>query len=126
MRADRVKRSELVVGICGAGLLITLFVPWFGEADAWQALTFLDLLLALVGSAGVAVPVISASNAKTDAPITATTLTTLGGIVAILLVLFRLLDPPGEASREAGAYIGLAATLGLAVAAWRAMSDEGT
>jgi uncharacterized membrane protein len=124
MRLSRVSPPELVAGLCGLGLLIALFVPWFDGDDAWQALTVIDLLLALVGAAAAALPLIAASNAKPDAPITATALTTLGGIVATLLVLFRLLDPPGTASRDVGLYLGMLAALGVAAAAWRSMADE--
>jgi hypothetical protein len=124
MRLSRVSPPEFVAGLCGLGLLIALFVPWFDGADAWQAFTVIDLLLALVGAAAAALPVIAASNAKPDAPITATALTTLGGIVATLLVLFRLLDPPGTASRDVGLYLGMLAALGVAAAAWRSMADE--
>jgi hypothetical protein len=124
MRLNRTSPPELLAGICGLGLLIDLFIPWFEGADAWQAFTVIDVLLALVGAAALALPLISASNPKPDAPITATALTTLGGILATLLVLFRLLDPPGTAAREIGLYLGLLAALGVATAAWRAMADE--
>jgi hypothetical protein len=122
----RVSLPEVLAGTCGLGLLIALFVPWFDGADAWQAFTVIDLLLALVGAGAAALPLIVASNAKPDAPISATAITTLGGIVATLLVLFRLLDPPGTASREVGLYLGLLAALGVAAAAWRSMADERT
>jgi hypothetical protein len=126
MRLSRVSPPELLVGICGLALLIALFVPWFDGADAWQAFTVIDLLLALVGAAAAALPLIAASNAKPDAPISATALTALGGIVATLLVLFRLLDPPGTASREVGLYLALLAAIGVATSAWRSMADERT
>ena len=57
----------------------------------------LDLLLAVVGAAAVALPLISASNAKTDVPITATALTVLGGGIAIAArPPTGSLDPVGE------------------------------
>jgi hypothetical protein len=124
MQPSRISPSELLAGICGLALLVDLFLPWFEGTDAWEAFTAIDLLLALVGAIAVALPLISAGNSKPDAPITATALTTLGGIVATLLVLFRLLDPPGAAPREIGLYLGLLAAVGVAVAAWRAMADE--
>jgi hypothetical protein len=126
MRLRRVSPAEALTGICGVGLLIALFVPWFDGADAWEAFTVIDLLLAPVGATAAALPVISASNAKPDAPITATAFTALGGVVATLLVLLRLLDPPGPASREVGLYLGLLAALGVAAAAWKGMADERT
>ena len=107
-------------------LLVALFVPWFDGADAWEAFSIVDLLLATVAAAAIALPVIAAANAKTDAPIAATALTTLGGILASALVLYRLLDPIDGGSRRFGLYLAVAASLGIAVAAWRAMADEQT
>jgi hypothetical protein len=78
----------------------------------------------VVAAAGVAIPLISASNAKSDAPITATAITALGAIIATALVLFRVLDPVEGGSREPGLYLGLVACAGLSAAAWRAMADE--
>ncbi len=124
MRASRIRPPELIAGVAGLALLAALFLPWFGAADGWEALTVLDLLLAVVGAAAVALPLISASNAKTDVPITATALTVIGGGIASLLVLLRLLDPVGEGSRRTGLYLALGASLAIAAGAWRAMSQE--
>jgi hypothetical protein len=126
MRPSRIRPGELAAGACGLLLLVALFVPWFERATAWEAFTVVDFLLATVAAAAVALPVISASNSKPDAPISAAALTALGGIVASILVLYRLLDPLGDGSRRAGLYLGAAAALGIAATAWRAMSDEGT
>jgi hypothetical protein len=126
MRFRRLSPLDLATGACGVTLLVALFVPWFEEADAWEAFSVLDLLLATVAAAAIALPVIAAANAKTDAPIAATALTTLGGVIASVLVLYRVLDPIDGASRRFGLYLALVASLGIAVAAWRAMADEQT
>jgi hypothetical protein len=124
MRASRIRPAELLAGGAGLALLAALFMPWFGGADGWEALTVIDLLLAITGAAAVALPVISASNSKTDAPITATALTVLAAGVSSLLVFVRLLDPVGQGSRRTGLYLALGASLAIAVGAWRAMTEE--
>jgi hypothetical protein len=124
MRLRRVRPLELATGASGAALVIALFAPWFEGADAWEAFSIVDLLLATVAAAAIALPVIAAVNSKTDAPIAATALTALGGIVASVLVLYRLLDPIGDGSRRIGLYLGIVASLGIAAGAWRAMADE--
>ena len=124
MRSTRVKAPELLAGLCGLALLVDLFLPWFGGADAWETFTIVDLLLAVVGAGAVALPVIYATNSKPDAPISATAITVLGGGVATALVLFRLLDPVGEGGREVGLYLGLLALAGLTAAGWRAMAER--
>jgi len=124
MRSSRVNAPELLAGLCGLALLVDLFLPWFGGADAWEAFTIVDLLLALVGAAGVALPVIYATNSKPDAPIAATAITVLGGALTTALVLFRVLDPVGEGGREVGLFLGLLTLAGLTAAGWRAMAER--
>src|SRR5687768_9019102 len=126
MRLSRIRPGEAVTGLCGLVLLIALFAPWFGDADAWEAFTVADLLLAMAAAMAIALPIVSASNAKPDAPISASALTVLAGFVASLLVLYRLLDPVGDGSRRIGLYLAVLASLGVTGAAWRAMSEEGT
>src|SRR3954453_5726820 len=126
MRLTRIRPAEVLTGVCGLVLLIALFLPWFEDADAWEAFTVVDFLLALIAAAAIALPGICASNVKTDAPITASSLTVIGAVVASILVLYRLLDPVGDGSRKIGLYLGAIASLGIAVASWRAVSDERT
>jgi hypothetical protein len=126
MRLSRVRPGEAITGIFGLVLLIALFAPWFEDADAWEAFTVVDLLLAVTAAIAIALPVISASNVKTDAPISASALTVLAGFIASVVVIYRLLDPVGDGSRRIGLYLAAIASLGITAAAWRAMSDEGT
>jgi hypothetical protein len=126
MQLRRTSPSELLAGICGVALLVALFLPWFDGADAWQALTTVDVALALIAAGAVALTIISATSSKTDAPITAAALVAIGGVIATVLVLYRLLDPPGGSSRDVGLFVGLAAAIGVAVGSWRAMADERT
>ena len=49
----------------------------------------------------------------------------LGGALAVLLVLIRVLDLPGDASaREWGLWLGLAGALGIVIGSLVAMRDE--
>ena len=126
MRLSRIRPAEALTGIFGLALLVALFVPWFEEANAWEAFTVADFLLALAAAAAIALPVIGASNEKPDAPISAAALTVIGGAIASILVLYRILDPVGDGSRRIGLYLGAIASVGIVAASWRAMSDEGT
>jgi hypothetical protein len=126
MRLSRVRPAEALTGVFGLTLLVALFVPWFEGANAWEAFTVTDFLLALVAATAIALPVICASNEKTDAPITAAVWTVIGGGIASVVVLYRLLDPVGDGSRRIGLCLGVIASIGIAAASWRAMSDERT
>jgi hypothetical protein len=126
MRLSRIGGGEVLAGVSGLALLIALFLPWFADADAWEAFAVTDFLLAIAAAAGIALPVIATTNSKTDAPITAAALTVLGGAIATILVLYRILDPVGDGSRRIGLYLGAIASIGVMVGSWRAMADERT
>ena len=126
MRLSRIGGGEALAGVSGLVLLVALFLPWFADANAWEALAVADLLLAIAAAAGIALPVIAASNSKTDAPITASALIVLGGTIATILVLYRILDPVGDGSRGVGLYLGAIASIGIVAGSWWAAADERT
>jgi hypothetical protein len=111
---------------------------------AWQAFSEIDVLLALFALPAIGVPVsaalsnalpaigvpVSAALSKGPAaPVAFTVIATCASFLAVLLVLFRLLDQPGSNELVAvkyGAWIGLAGALLAFVGSWLAMADEHT
>ena len=73
---------------------------------------------------------ISAALSKVPtAPVAFTVVASCAGFLAVLLVLFRLLDQPGSNELVAvkyGAWIGLVGALVALVGSWLAMADEHT
>jgi hypothetical protein len=135
-------------------LLISLFLPWFGpneraeqalqEAEettqrfhgaplepldltqtAWQTFSFVDLVLLLTALAGIRAGVAALARQGGRTMIGATAVTAGLGAVASLLVLYRVINPIGEAGREYGLFVGLFAALGVAVGGWLGL-EEGT
>ncbi|MEK6278103.1 MAG: hypothetical protein AABM29_08830 [Actinomycetota bacterium] len=126
MRLERLRSGDWLAGAGGALLLVALFLPWFGEADAWRAFDVVDVILLIAALAGVGVAVFAAANAKTDVPITSSALTAPVGAIATLLVLYRLIDPVGGLDREVGLYLGLLAAGWITYGSWRSTRDERT
>ena len=152
----RLRAGDWVTGASGLLLLVALFLPWYelGEgivvgppevldayASAWDAFTFLDLLLALGALAAIAVVVVTAAHATPAVPLALESLVTLFALLLMVLVVFRLADPPdvsflestaGPATREhvedvdraVGAWLGLAGVLGIVAGGLVAMRDE--
>ena len=139
--------ADLLAGVAGVVLLISMFLPWFGpntrleeairEAEeitreagggpveapdvtdnAWQAFSFVDLLLALTALAGIRAGVAAVARQGGRTAIGATAVTAALGALASLLVLYRVINPIGEAGREYGLFVGLFAALGVAVGGW--------
>ena len=124
MNLRRVRPADWGAGICGLALLVSLFLPWFGF-DAWEAFAVTDLILALTAAVAIALPVICVSNEKTDGPITAAASTVLAGFVSAALVLSNVIDPVADGGSRSGLYLGLVASAGIAIFAWRSMIAGG-
>lgn len=151
MDVGQVPRGALIAGIAGVALFIIMFFSWFGapsaeivtpaggiEIDfgevpgadtsfnAWQSFDFIDIVLLITVVVAVGLAVMSAMGSSVNLPVAASALTAGLGILATLLVLYRIIDPPFDADREIGVFLGLLATAGIAVGGWLSMQEEGT
>jgi hypothetical protein len=110
------------------------------SASAWDSFAVLDVLLAICALGGMAVVIVTAIHSTPAVPLALQSLLTILALVLVALVAFRLIDPPdvsfvegggrlvreqvNDVSRGAGAWLGLAGTLGLVVGGLVAMRDE--
>jgi hypothetical protein len=122
------RRAEPVAGLGGLLLLVALFLPWYGPGSAtgWQALTVIDVLLALVALLAVAVPVISATTRGPAKPVAIEVIASAIGWLAVLLVAIRLVFPPDDLSLRYGAWLALAGALIAWIGSWMSLRDEST
>jgi hypothetical protein len=154
MEANRLGRGEMIAGVSAIALLLIMFIfTWFsfggevGEVaqqqaeqlgievpevdtsvdfNAFESFDFIDLILLLTVIAGVGLAVLAASNRAVGLPVAASAITAGLGILSVILILFRIIDPPGETDREIGVWLGLLAAAGVAIGGWIAMQEEGT
>jgi hypothetical protein len=130
MDLRRLRAGEWITAIAGIVLLASLFAPWYGADDVeatsgFGALALLDIVLALVAAGAVALWFITAAQPLPAVPLAVNVLVCLSGLLAALLVLFRVIDLPGDATaREWGLWLGLAGALGIVVGSLIAMRDE--
>ena len=137
----------------GAGLIVVLFLPWYGmkgtsaTINAWEAFAVNDVILLVVALLAVGLWTATATQRTTAVPMAFASLTALLAILATLLVVVRLIFEPSVSSVateptalgvasyaavptsvtiEAGAWLGLAACLGILLGAFLAMRDERT
>jgi hypothetical protein len=129
----RLRGGEWIAGLSGAALVVILFLPWYGAegtsatSSAWEAFSVNDGILLFVALFAVGLAVAAGTQRTTAVPNAMASLTALFGILAIVLVAVRLAWPPGDATtREYGAWLGLAACLGIVFGAYRAMANEHT
>ena len=129
MDLRRLRAGEWIAGISGLVLLMALFLPWYSDADGsrtgWQSLGALDVVLAVVALAALAIPVLTALERVPAVPLAHESLTTLIGLLTVVLVLIRVLNMPDWATeREWGLWVALAATLGIVTGGLIAMRNE--
>jgi hypothetical protein len=96
------------------------------SANAWESFSFIDILLfaAVVVSVGAAA--LKATGNDLNLPVPAGTLVAGAGGLAVLLILFRLLDTPYGFDREIGVFLGLIAAAGITYGGYLMMQEEDT
>ena len=151
MDLRRLRHGEWIAGISGAVLLMSMFLDWYSldvpgryafatSANAWEAFAAVDVFLALTALAGLALAIGAATQRSTAVPQTIGALAVPIAFIASILVVLRGIDHPNwesvaaapavrfhidlPVSGEIGLYIGIAATLGVLVGAWRAIGDQ--
>jgi hypothetical protein len=129
MDLRRLRAGEWIAALSGVALLVSLFLPWYGtdvhDASGWEALTAVDIALALVASFGVSLLVVTASQRVPAVAIALSAIVTLVGLIGLVLVLIRLADlPEGFDGRELGVWLGLVATTGIVAGGALSMRDE--
>jgi hypothetical protein len=120
--------GEIVAGLGGAILLLSLSLEWYSvggrELSAWEAMSVLDVLLALIAVLALAVPLVAAPARGPAQPMAIEVIASVVCAIAVLLVVFRLLDHPG--GLLSGAWLGLAGSVLAWSGAWMALRDEST
>jgi hypothetical protein len=107
--------GELVGAVGGIGLLVSSFLPWYSFGDlfdltAWQAFSVTDIFLAVTAVVGMSVAICVLAHISVSYPVAGSAVATLFGAIAVVLIVYRLINPPGDhLGREIGAWLGLIA-----------------
>lgn len=154
MDTTRLRLGELIAGIAGLILLFSLFLSWYsvggdfgggpagafakklldqGEIDtsltAWQAFSWLDLVLFVTGVVAIATAVLQMTQRTVAVPVAASVVTTALGLLATLWILYRIVNQPGPndvLDVSLGAYLGLLASGAIALGGYLSMREEGS
>jgi len=147
MDADRLSTGEKIAGASAVLLFIFMFFDWFtvevsggdglfsvsAGGNAWEAFSWIDLLMMLTIIVAVAVVVIRLSDAIVEPPFSLNAAVAILGGLCVLLILYRIIDPPIDSdltgvdvSRAIGIYLGLIAAAGVTYGGYRAMQEEGS
>jgi hypothetical protein len=148
MEADRLSTGEKVSAASAILLFVFMFFDWFGVkvagvpgfsgsveggGSAWDALdvTPIFLMLAIVVAIGVAV--VRLTDADIEPPVSMNAIVAALGGLAVLLILYRIVNPPDfgipgvgvDTNLKIGIFLGLLAAAGIAYGGYSAMREEG-
>jgi hypothetical protein len=144
MDVNRVRQGERIAGIAGVVLLISLWFSWYGasasvggfeastSASGWESLSWIDIFLFITAVVAIGFGIMSATGSQTDLPIAGSSIVAGLGGLATLMVLFRIIDIPGDipegvdVSRKLGVFIALIAAAGVTYGGYVGMQEEGT
>ena len=143
MDLSRLRPGELIAAAGGAGLLVVMFLGWYAMSgvtqvggrvvevsagfSAWQRFTATDILLALAALAAIGLAGLTASRRSPALPVAGAVVATGFGILATLLVFYRIVNQPGPneiIEVKFGAFLGFVCALAIAVGGMLAMRDE--
>jgi uncharacterized membrane protein YhaH (DUF805 family) len=150
MNVERLSTGEKIAGVSAILLFIFMFFDWFtaevsvssgsfvGSASAggsaWDALEVIPIFLVIAIVAAVGVAVVRLTDADFEPSISMNAVVALLGGLAVVLILYRIIDKPGggslagvsvDVSPAVGIFLGLIAAAGIAYGGYRAMQEEG-
>jgi hypothetical protein len=125
----RLRIGELLALAGGICVIVSLFVPWYGNAfgklSAWDTFGPGLVLLIAAAAAALALVVSTLTERSTALPVAAGVWSTLFGIIAVIAAIVRLIERPQAATDvRVGAWLALAGAILILVGSWQSMRDE--
>ncbi len=151
MDIDKLNTGEKIAGVSAVLLFVFMFFDWFGVeisgstgfsgtvsgagGSAWDALDFIPIVLVIAIVVALINVFLRLSDSDYEPPVSMNVAVAVLGGLSTLLVLFRIIDPPGfgsfggvsvDATLDFGIFLGLIAAAGIAFGGYKAMQEEGS
>jgi uncharacterized membrane protein YhaH (DUF805 family) len=151
MELDRLSTGEKIAAVSGVLLFIFMFFDWYGVevtgvtgftgtisgagGSAWDALDVIPIFLMLAIVVALGVAIVRLTDADLEPPISMNAVVAALGGLAVLLILYRIVDKPGgggfggvdvDLTLKIGIFLALVSAAGIAYGGWSAMREEGT
>jgi hypothetical protein len=150
MDVDRLNTGEKVAAVSAILLFVFMFFNWFGVevsgvggfsgtisgegGNAWDTLDFILIILLITVIAALVMAGLRFSDSAVEPPVPMSTIVTVLGAISVLLILFRIVDPPSfgsfggvsvDATLSFGIFLGLISAGGITYGGYTAMREEG-
>jgi hypothetical protein len=120
--------GELVGAIGGLGLLVSLFLTWYTfdytwPTSGWGAFSVTDIVLAAAAVVGISVAACVLLRISVSYPVAGSSVAAGFGAIAVILIVIRLIDPPGSGhvDLEYGAWLGLGCATAVTIGGYMGM-----
>lgn len=153
MEADKLSTGEKISAISAILLFFFMFFDWFGAkvsgvpgfsgniegggggggGSAWDTLDVIPVFLMLAIVLAIGVALVRLTDADLELSISLNAIVAAAGGLAVLLILYRIVDPPGfglpgvavDTTLRVGVFLGLISATGIAYGGYSAMREEG-
>lgn len=147
---DKLSPGEKIAGGSAILLFIFMFFDWFGVevsgvggfsgsvpgggGNAWDALEFIPIVLVIAIVAALVMVGLRLADSAYEPSVSMSTIVTVLGVISVLLILFRIIDPPTfasyggvsvDATLSVGIFLGLISAAGIAYGGYSTMKEEG-
>ncbi|HEY1855105.1 MAG TPA: hypothetical protein VGG40_11005 [Solirubrobacterales bacterium] len=147
MNLDKLSQGEKIAASASLLLFVFMFFDWFSAevtlgarsasegVTAWDALDWIPIVLTVTVLAALLVAALRLSESRYEPPVPANAVVSILGGLSFLLILYRIIDPPGASGSIPGfsfdvsptfwIFVSLVAAAGVAYGGYRAMQAEG-
>jgi hypothetical protein len=149
MDLDKLSLGEKIAAASAVLLFVFMFFTWFGVevsgvggfsgstgegGNAWDTLDFIPIVLVVTIVAALVLAGLRLADSDAEPPVPMSVIVTVLGAISVLLILFRIIDPPTfasfggvsiDATLSVGIFLGLIAAGGVAYGGYAAMQEEG-
>lgn len=150
MDLDKLSSGEKIAGVSSIVLFIFMFFDWFtvevsggngifsasasAGGSAWDALDWIPIVLVVTIIAALGIAVLRLVDSSYEPPVSGNAIVAILGGLSFILILYRIIDPPGagsvpgldiDVSPAFGIFVSLIAAAGIAYGGYKAMQDEG-
>lgn len=147
---DKLGTGEKIAGGSAILLFIFMFFDWFGSevsgvpgfsgtvpgsgGSAWDMLDFIPIVLLVAVLAALVLVGLRVADSVAEPLVPLSTVICILGVISVLLILYRIIDPPGGASYggvtvdtnlEVGIFLSLLSAAGIAYGGYSTMREEG-
>ena len=153
MKLSRLSNGERVAGVSAILLLVLMFFHWFGVnvsnhskmlfyirsvlpgRNAWEALDYIPIVLLITIIVTLAAVTLRLTSAVRKPSVRVNTVVVILGVISVVLILFRIVDPPNfgmdgsiayEGTVQFPIFLALLAAAGIVAGGYRGMREGAT